>query len=113
MSKLSEPLGKKVVEYLEKYPPLRDDWQYLLAMLWREQIGEQNHSVSCFSFLAKLAHKEVVSPESVRRSWQKVLEENPALRGPKYGKRHKVVEPEFKKELKKLKKVVSPQQNLL
>jgi len=102
MTKLSNTLADKVIHLLEEYPRLRDDWQYLLAMLWREQIGEDNHKVSCFNFFGKLANKEVFSPESVRRSWQKILEENPKLRGPGYKTRHKILEPEFKESVAEL-----------
>ncbi len=105
-------LTDKIVDYLQKHPNLRDDWVYLLALLWREQIGPQNHSLSCFVMLGKIARHELIEPESVRRTWQKVLEHRPELRGPEYGKRHKVSEPNFKIELKKLDDYLTPQQSM-
>lgn len=112
MEQLTDALKDKIVEYLTKYEKLRDDWQYLLALIWREQIGEQNHTTSCFVFLGLLAKRDVVSPESVRRTWQKVLEERPDLRGPEYGKRHKITQKEFKIQLKQLGESLKGQQKL-
>ncbi len=112
MAKLSRNLTDRIIAYLTEHPSLRDDWVYLLSLLWREQIGPQNHSLSCFVLLGKIARGEVVGPESVRRTWQKILEKRPDLRGPNYGKRHKKLEPEFRVELKKLDDYVSPQQKM-
>lgn len=106
-------LKNKIMKLLQDKPFLRDDWQYVLSMIWKDQIGEHNHSASAYAFLGLLAHKQISSPESVRRSWQLILEENPMLRGPEYGKRHKVIEPEFRASIKKLREEVKPQQTLL
>ena len=106
MTKLSFTLAEKIIEYLKKFPELRDDYQYILALLWREQIGSNNLD------LGKLARGEIHSPESVRREWQKILEKIPELRGPGYNRRHGIAEPEFKKELKKLEKKIKPQQDM-
>lgn len=73
-------------------------------MIWRGEIGEENHTKSCFVFLSMLANRKLSLPESVRRCWQKILEERPELRGPKYNERHKIAAPKVKKEIKQLKK---------
>ena len=104
-------LTNKITQLLEDYPLLRDDWQYTLAVVWRHQIGEQNHSVSCFAMLGKIAKKELAGPESVRRTWQKILEKRADLRGPGYNKRHTEEEPQYKELVKKMK--IPPSQGSL
>lgn len=112
MTQLTKTLADEVMWFLKEYPLLRDDCQYLIAMLWRKQIGEQNHTVHCFEFLGLLANKKVASPESIRRTYQKILEENVELRGPNYAKRHNIDETNFRIELKRLEKYVKPQEEM-
>ena len=102
MIEVSEALCKRIIWYLTNYPSLRDKYMKLLAMIWRDDIGEKNHKKSNFSILGNIFNEEVTNPESVRRSWQKVLEENPTLRGPQYQMRHKIREPQVREQIKKI-----------
>ena len=52
----------------------------------REQIGEQNHSVSCFVLLGKAARKELVHVMQALNSYIRVMRDDPELRGPQYEK---------------------------
>ncbi len=106
---MKKPLKDRIITIMRKHDNTRDDWKYLLAMIWREEIGETNHSASAYAFLGMLAHKKVTCPENIRRTWQKILEEVPELRGPEYKHRHKISEPEFKKGLKELGQELKPQ----
>ena len=83
---LKTKMADKIIELLKKHPKLRDDCQGLTAMLW---LSESKQGQSAFSFLADLSNKKISNPESIRRSWQKVLQERPELRGEGYGVRHK------------------------
>ena len=89
---------------------LRDDCQYVLAMVWKDEVDDTD---STFVFLGKLARHEISSPESVTRAWRKVLEERPDLRGKKYEHRHRIVEPEFKQAIKEVAKAIKPQQSFI
>lgn len=84
MSQPPEPLDKKVLRYLTTYPLLRNDDQKLLAMIWRDEIGEKNHTKSNFDILGRIFNRKLSHPESIKEAWKKILRKNPSLRGPKY-----------------------------
>jgi len=99
----------RVMELLKEYPALRDDDQYLLAMVWREEVGDKG---SAFELLTKIANHEVAHFESVRRERQKIQEKNPDLRGKKYKARHKHAKQFVPVELDPIDKHVTPQREL-
>ena len=97
---LSKNLTDKIKACLEQYEKVRDSDQYLLAMIWRDEIGESAHSESCFSLLGVIARGEVTHFESIRRTRQKLQEEIPSLRGKNWDKRHKKAKNFPEQELK-------------
>jgi len=103
------PLKNRIISIMQNHENTRDDWQYLLAMIWRQEV---DHTVSSYVFLGMVAKRKVSSPENVRRTWQKILEEVPELRGPEYRHRHKILEPEHIQQVKELGQSLKPQQGM-
>jgi hypothetical protein len=80
-----------VRRYLIKFPHLRDDDFKLIASVWAEQLGgkERLKSMSAFDFVQLFSEGKLSSPESIRRSRQKLQEDTLELRGLKYNERKK------------------------
>lgn len=77
-----------VLYLLTKYPHLRDDDNKLIANIWHSKIGaQQANEITAFTFLDNFAKGFYVSPEAIRRTRQKIQEQNPALQGKSYKKR--------------------------
>ena len=87
----------KVIELLRADARYRDDDNKLIARIWFHEF-EKCPGDSATDFLKALALGILTSSESIRRSRQKVQEENPELRGTKYKARHEEAE-KFKEEL--------------
>ncbi len=76
---------KPIVEkWLIKEPALRDSDERLCAAIWRNEIERQAAPTLFPDFLAYYAAGKLTSAESIRRTRQKLQEEQPALRGAKY-----------------------------
>lgn len=88
---------KEVKERLENSTKMRDDDALLIADIWREQL-EQMGAKTMYDVLNAIAGKMLHSPESIRRSRQKVQQDFANLRGTVYNKRHEK-EIEILKEL--------------
>ena len=86
-----------VKKRLENSTKMRDDDALLIADIWREQLQELG-AKNVYDVLNAIAGKMVYSPESIRRSRQKVQQDNANLRGTVYAQRHKL-EVEVLKEL--------------
>ena len=95
MSKLL--IVNEVKQRLESSTKMRDDDALLMADIWREQL-EQMGAKSMYDVLNAIAGRMVTSPESIRRSRQKVQQDNSNLRGNVYNQRH-AKEEEVLKEL--------------
>ena len=91
----------EVKQRLENSTIMRDDDALLMADIWREQLAQLG-AKSVYDVLNAIAGRMVHSPESIRRSRQKVQRDNPNLRGVFYYKRHEK-ELEVLKELEYLK----------
>ena len=91
----------EVKKRLENSTIMRDDDALLMADIWREQLAQLG-AKSVYDVLNAIAGRMVHSPESIRRSRQKVQRDNPNLRGVFYFKRHEK-ELEVLKELEYLK----------
>jgi hypothetical protein len=93
-------IKNKVHFYLKKYPHLRDDDNGLIANIWYEELGVRHdpHLLAIY-FLAEFADGNLSSPESIRRSRQKIQEDHPELRGEKYTLRKAKFQQETRKEL--------------
>jgi hypothetical protein len=69
---------------LLKYPHLKDSDEKLIATIWNtESKGIENK----YDFLFALSQGNYTSAETIMRIRRKLQEENPQLRGIKYGKR--------------------------
>lgn len=77
----------EVKKRLENSTIMRDDDALLMADIWREQLAQLG-AKSVYDVLNAIAGRMVHSPESIRRSRQKVQRDNPNLRGVFYYKRH-------------------------
>ncbi len=82
---IKEKLKKKVRTILEKQPSTRDNDNLLIAMIWSSETKETFTD----EFLKKLAYGELTSSESIRRTRQKLQEENENLRGDLYNERQR------------------------
>lgn len=67
---------------LEEQPALRDNDNLLMSKIWKKQSN-------IFNFFDRFESGRLHSPESIRRSRQKVQEEFPHLRGELYEARQK------------------------
>ena len=72
-----------VKQRLETSTIMRDDDALLMSDIWREQL-EQMGAKSVYDVLNAIASRMVHSPESIRRSRQKLQQDNPNLRGKVY-----------------------------
>lgn len=79
-------IKQTVIDLMTEYPHIMDSDDRLIATIWnRESKGIE----SKYELLKMLADGKLTSPESIRRMRQKIQEENPALRGLTWEKRHK------------------------
>jgi len=78
---------KEVKKRLENSTKMRDDDALLMADIWRQQLAELG-AKSVYDVLNAIAGRMVTSPESIRRSRQKVQQDYPNLRGTVYNQRH-------------------------
>jgi len=72
-----------VKQRLETSTIMRDDDALLMSDIWREQL-EQMGAKSMYDVLNAIASRMVHSPESIRRSRQKLQRDFPNLRGKVY-----------------------------
>ena len=82
---IKEKLKKKIRTILEKQPSTRDNDNLLIAMIWSSETKETFTD----EFLKQLAYGELTSSESIRRTRQKLQEENENLRGELYNERQR------------------------
>tara|TARA_R100001369_G_C3322075_1_gene169116 strand:- start:2387 stop:2698 length:312 start_codon:yes stop_codon:yes gene_type:complete len=76
----------------------RDNDNFLIAVIWKDEIANLWEKTA-LDLLELIANDGLTSPESIRRTRQKIQQENPSLRGDKYNLRHKG-QIEVKQELK-------------
>jgi len=74
---------KEVKQRLENSTKMRDDDALLIADIWREQLAQLG-AKSVYDVLNAIAGRMVDSPESIRRSRQKLQRDYPNLRGKVY-----------------------------
>ena len=88
-----------IIDLLTHKDHLRDNDQALIANIWwRELTTMGKDKATAFEFLKIFSHGKLSNPESIRRSRQKIQEENPELRGDSYYARHKE-EKRFRQEV--------------
>jgi len=78
---------KEVQQRLINSTKMRDDDALLMADIWRQELAELG-AKSVYDVLNAIAGRMVTSPESIRRSRQKVQQDYPNLRGTVYNQRH-------------------------
>jgi hypothetical protein len=88
----------KVISLLTADAKYREDDNKLIARIWYQESLLLNCSTSV-DLLTALAKGKLTSPESIRRSRQKVQEEIPGLRGKNYKIRQEEAN-QFTEELK-------------
>ena len=84
---------KNRVEFLlNSYPITKDNDSLLIALYWRQELGE-DIDIPTKDFLRDfLAKDKMTPPESIRRLRQLLQERDPLLRGKSYRKRQKLGE---------------------
>lgn len=97
-------LRQLIEAFLAQYPHCRDDDQRLIANIWQQEIlamhGQEGYNTkTCHDILSDFATGKLSSPESIRRTRQKIQELQPLLRGEKYQQRQKH-QGEVKKEIR-------------
>ena len=79
-----------IIDLLTNKEHLRDNDQALIANIWwRELVTQGKDKSSAFEMLKVFSEGKLSNPESIRRSRQKIQEEQPELRGDSYWFRHK------------------------
>lgn len=79
-----------IINLLTDKPHLRDNDSALIANIWwRELMDKGQMGASAFDVLKMFSEGKLSNPESIRRSRQKIQEEQPELRGESYRARHK------------------------
>jgi hypothetical protein len=81
---------------LVEHPHLRDDDHKLIATVWLKEFSDV-YNRGAMDFLQAFASKQLSNPESIRRSRQKLQQENKHLRGHTWEARHGEAE-RFKNE---------------
>lgn len=81
-------ISNLVKDLLTNFPHLRNSDERLIATVWYHQAGLKEKQMSAVELLNLYIDKQLSSPESIRRSRQKIQELNPELRGVVYNKRH-------------------------
>ena len=105
-------LNKKIIHLLKENPKLRDDFMGLLAVVWRNQMPEEDHKQSVFSFLGKIYNHQVLHPGTIERTWRQVQEEIPELRGDNWSERQNYSKKPVAKEVRENKEKLKPQEGL-
>lgn len=81
-------LSDQVKFLLETIPVTRDNDMKLISTFYLNQIGvEEIKSMSAYELLHKISMNEIASQESIMRTRRILQNENPYLRGEKYGKK--------------------------
>lgn len=90
----NKKLRQLIEAILAKYPHCRDDDNRLIANIWQQEFlslhgTEGYNSKTCHEVLSEFAKGKLSSPESIRRTRQKIQEMQPLLRGQKYRERQR------------------------
>lgn len=81
----------RVEKLLREYPETRDNYNKILANIWYIDLVNAGYDVEKIDgayFLTIVASGgTLTNPESIRRNWQKLQQDNPELRGETWEKR--------------------------
>ena len=81
---------KRVENFLTNYPHLRDNDEKLIANIWTQDLmakGVDIKKISAMHLMTRFAEGQLTNPESVRRTRQKIQQNNENLRGKSYKER--------------------------
>lgn len=92
----------RVKEILIKDKRARDCDNYLLSLIWKQDIAESKEGVFTSEFLEMLSSGKLTNFESIRRTRQKLQADNIELRGDKYKERKEDLEPQVKSEIREV-----------
>lgn len=114
MKKRKKDLKEQIINLIKVKPECSDDWMKTLAYIWRDELEEKGLSPTIRTFLSMVHHREITNPDDIRRKQQTILADDTyeSLRGPGYNKRHKIIEPAYRKKIIE-EKIAPPQQELL
>ena len=89
--KLNELANAKdlITSWLIRYPELRDNDAKLIANIWAKTIGQERFDkMSARDLLQMFVDGDLPQVETIRRTRQKVQEQDASLRGKSYKGRH-------------------------
>lgn len=99
---MNAKIKDKVRSILELVPSTRDNDSELISIFWEQELGHEMINLSAERFLTMFAHSNVLTnAETIRRTRQKVQEQNEELRGLKYQVR-KILAEEVRQTIKDL-----------
>jgi hypothetical protein len=99
---MNAKIKDKVKSILELVPSTRDNDSELISIFWEQELGHEMINLSAERFLTMFAHSNVLTnAETIRRTRQKIQEQNEDLRGLKF-KVRKVLAEEVRKTIKDL-----------
>jgi hypothetical protein len=99
---MNAKIKDKVKSILELVPSTRDNDSELISIFWEQELGHEMINLSAERFLTMFAHSNVLTnAETIRRTRQKIQEQNEDLRGLKF-KVRKVLAEEVRKTIKYL-----------
>lgn len=83
---------KRVMNLLIKNENLRDDLELLITTIWFWDIKAfaEPEKMSAMDFLRTYRDGKLTPAETIRRTWQRIQEEHPSLRGKNFDKRHRI-----------------------
>jgi len=103
MAKLTK-IAETVKSILIQHPETRDNDRLLTLKVWAiEEASLRDDSYSFKTFARRFLNNQFSDTESIRRSRQKLQEENTNLRGPGYRTRQGKYQREFKEQLNRIK----------
>lgn len=95
--------SKRVKKYLQDHPELRDNDARLITNILHEDLREMDYDPDTGSGIVILrlyAAGKLTNAESIRRSRQKLQEDDPTLRGKAWKPRHDQAEPDVKQQIR-------------
>jgi hypothetical protein len=99
---MNAKIKDKVKSILELVPSTRDNDSELISIFWEQELGHEMINLSAERFLTMFAHSNVLTnAETIRRTRQKIQEQNEELRGLKF-KVRKVLAEEVRQTIKDL-----------
>jgi hypothetical protein len=99
---MNAKIKDKVKSILELVPSTRDNDSELISIFWEQELGPEMINLTAERFLTMFAHSNVLTnAETIRRTRQKIQEQNEDLRGLKF-KVRKVLAEEVRKTIKDL-----------